>query len=135
MKTLLTMLFKLVASSFQKVTDFYEQSSRRVSLAVGAYWNSCIKSHINFTENFVCLEKQHFQQLELFKPISIPFKHAQLMNGIRKVIQLKWANCYCYGCLSGEISINLNCLSKVTVYDRGCSRDNALTTSNNKVLN
>ena len=37
MKTLLTMLFKLVASSFQKVTDFYEQSSRRVSLAVGAY--------------------------------------------------------------------------------------------------
>ena len=31
-------------------------------------------------ENFVCLEKRHFQQLELFKPISIPFKHAQLMN-------------------------------------------------------
>ena len=37
MKTLFTMLFKLVASSFQKVTDFYKQSSRRVLLAVGAY--------------------------------------------------------------------------------------------------
>ena len=33
-----TTLFKLVASSFyKKVADFYEQSNRRVSSAVGAY--------------------------------------------------------------------------------------------------
>ena len=33
-------LFKLVASSFcKKVADLYEQSSQRVTLAIGAYWN------------------------------------------------------------------------------------------------
>ena len=37
---LFTMLFKVVASSFwKKAADFYEQSSRRVSSAIGAYWN------------------------------------------------------------------------------------------------
>ena len=36
------LLFKLVASSFcKKVADLYEQRSRRVSSAVGAYWNHC----------------------------------------------------------------------------------------------
>ena len=35
-------LFKLVASSFQqKVADLYEQSSRRISWAIGGYWNPC----------------------------------------------------------------------------------------------
>ena len=35
-------LFKVVASSSEeKVPDFSEQCSRRISLVVGAYWNPC----------------------------------------------------------------------------------------------
>ena len=44
---LFTTLFKQVAFSFQKkVTDFYEQSSQRVSSAVGAYWNPWVTNNL-----------------------------------------------------------------------------------------
>ena len=52
------MLFKQVVSSFcNKVADLYEQSSRRVSSAVVAYWNPCVlytmqkNIHINVDSN------------------------------------------------------------------------------------
>ena len=47
---LLTTLFKLVASSFYKnVADLYDQSSRRISWAVCAYWNSCICNFLYYS--------------------------------------------------------------------------------------
>ena len=47
-------LFNQVASSFcKKVADLYEQSSRRISSAVGAYWNPW-KWYWNLSELYEC---------------------------------------------------------------------------------
>ena len=56
---LFTMLFKLVASFFQKVTDFYEQSNRSVSSAVGAYWNPCFSKSISLCKSILLIGLCH----------------------------------------------------------------------------
>ena len=71
---LVTTLFKLVTSFWKKVGDFYEQSSRRVSWAVGAYWNRCCGEQTHFSALVSLAKKIVYFIFNLLTKTSEPHK-------------------------------------------------------------